>query len=130
MSRGPKLTHDWMHVLKVHRLTGWDMSVRSRTTMSVEPLSETRASWAPMGIVDEQLKTTGLGAVRAGVTALGETDGLGFVPTPAEANGLADEGLAIATGVVLRPCRAAGVALPHAVSASTASITARVLTVR
>ena len=84
-----------------------------------------------MGIVDEQVKTTGLGVVGAGVTALGETNGLGFAPTPGEASGFAyGEGLIIAAGVVLRPCRAVGVALPHAVSASTASITARVLTVR
>jgi hypothetical protein len=119
-----------MHVLKVHRLTGCEMSVMSRTTKSVEPLSETRASWAPMGTVDEQVKTTGLGVVGAGVTAIGETNGLGFAPTPGETSGFAyGEGF-VATGVVLGPARATGDALPHAVIASMASTSAVVLTVR
>jgi hypothetical protein len=62
---------------------------------------------------------TGFGVFAAGATGLGGTKG------PGEATGPTDgEGLAIATGVVLGVCRAAGAALPHAVSTSRARTSA------
>lgn len=90
--------------------------------MSVDPRSVTSSNWAPAGIAEEQAKLTGFGVFAAGATGLGGTKG------PGEATGLKDgEELAIATGVVLGVCRAAGAALPQAVSTSRAGTSAATL---